>query len=69
MEGMISSSWSSLVAQWVKDPALSLQWLCSLLWRRFSPWPRNFHMPWAWLKKKIPSSLVVGVFVFLEVEI
>ena len=30
--------WSSLVAQWVKDPALSL------LWCGFSPWPRSFHM-------------------------
>ena len=25
-------TWSSLVAQWVKDLALSLQWLGSLLW-------------------------------------
>ena len=25
--------------QWVKDRALSLQWL------RFSPWPGNLHMP------------------------
>ena len=30
--------WSSLAAQWLKDPALSL------LWRRFSPWPENFCM-------------------------
>ena len=21
-------------------------------WHAFSPWPRNFHMPWAWPKKK-----------------
>ena len=35
---------SSLVVQRVKDPALSLQWLRSLLWPRFSPWPGNFHM-------------------------
>ena len=35
---------SSLVAQWVKDPVLSLQWLRSLLWRGFNPWPGNFHM-------------------------
>ena len=33
---------SSLVAQWVKDPVLSLQRLGSLLRCRFSPWPRNF---------------------------
>ena len=29
--------WSSLVAQWVKDQALSL------LWHEFSPWPGNYH--------------------------
>ena len=38
---------SSFVAQQVKNPALSLQPLRSLLWFWFSPWPRNFHMPWA----------------------
>ena len=37
---------SSLVTQWVKDPALSL------LWRGFDPWPGNFLMPWVWPKKK-----------------
>ena len=31
---------SSLVAQGIKDPSLSLLWL------RFGPWPRNFHMMW-----------------------
>lgn len=31
-------------AQWVEDPAWSLQWLRSLRWRKFSPWPRNFPM-------------------------
>ena len=35
---------SSLVAQGVKDPVLSLQQLGSLLRHRFDPWPRNFHM-------------------------
>ena len=44
---------SSLVAQWVKDPALSLQWLWLLLWHGFDPWPRNFHMPWAQPKKNL----------------
>ena len=29
----------SLVAEQVKDPALSLQWLGSLLWSGFDPWP------------------------------
>ena len=32
--------------------ALSLQWLGWLLWHRFDPWPRNFHMPQTWSKKK-----------------
>ena len=30
----------------VKDPELSLLWL------RFKPWPRNFHMPQVGSKKK-----------------
>ena len=33
------------MVQWVKDLALSLLWLGSLLWCQFKPWPRNFHMP------------------------
>ena len=37
---------SSLVVQWVKDLALSLLWLQSLLWRGFYPWPGNFRMLW-----------------------
>ena len=36
----------SLVIQWFKNLALSLQWLMLLLWCKFSPWPGNFHMPW-----------------------
>ena len=43
---------SSLAVQWVKDPMLSLQWLRSLLWHRFNPWPANFHMPWGWPKER-----------------
>ena len=39
--------------QWVKDLVLSLLWLGSLLWHEFNSWPRNFHIPWAWQKKKI----------------
>ena len=38
-------SWSSLVAQWVKDQVLSLLWLGSLMWLEYDPWPENFHMP------------------------
>ena len=37
----------SLVSQSIKNPALSLQWLGSLLRRGLDPWPRNFHMPQA----------------------
>ena len=33
---------SSLVAQQVKDLALSLLWLWLQLWCKFSPWPREF---------------------------
>ena len=40
-----SQSRSSLVAQWVKDLALTL------LWHGFNPWPGNFHMLWAQPKK------------------
>ena len=37
---------NSMVAQQVKDLALSLLWL------RFDPWPGNIHMLWAQPKKK-----------------
>ena len=40
------------MAQWVKDPALSLQWLGSPPWRGFDPWPGNCHMLQAWPKKR-----------------
>ena len=40
------------VAQWVKDLALTLQWLRSLLWLGFDPCPGKFHMPLAQPKKK-----------------
>ena len=33
------------MGQLVKGPALSLQWLGSLLWCGFNSWPRNFHVP------------------------
>ena len=38
-------SWSSLVAQWVKDLVLSL------LWYGFNPW--NLHMLWRGQKKNV----------------
>ena len=40
------------MAQWVKDPALSLLWLGSPLRCGFDPWPGNFHMLWAQPKTK-----------------
>ena len=43
--------WSSLVAQWVKDPLVSLLRFWSLPWHGFNPWPGNFHMPWMWPKR------------------
>ena len=43
---------SSLVAQRVMDPALSLQRLRLLLRCRFDPWSGNFHMPQVWPKKR-----------------
>ena len=33
------------MAQWIKDPELSL------LWHRFGLWPGNFHVPWVWQNK------------------
>ena len=38
------SQWSSCVAQWIKYLVLSLQWLGSLLWHGFDPWPGKFRM-------------------------
>lgn len=43
------------VAQQVKVP---LQWLGSLLWPKFSPGPRNFHMLLSFKKKK-PQLLAI----------
>ena len=42
---------SSLVAQWVKDLVLSLQWLGLLSWHRFDPLTRSFYMLQMWPKK------------------
>ena len=41
-----------LWAQQFKDPALSLQWLRSLLWHRFDTWPGNFCRLWVLPRKK-----------------
>lgn len=58
--------WSSLMAQWVKDQALSLLWRRSLLWHRFNPWFRNLAMPRVWPKKfvKIVFTKTSGICVF-----
>ena len=40
------------MAQWVRDPALSLQWLGLLLWLRFDACPGNLHMLQAQTGKK-----------------
>ena len=48
------------MVQQVKDPAVSLQWLGSLLWQGFKPWPKNFHMPRAQLLKKLERFDVCG---------
>ena len=50
---------SSLVAQQVKEPALSLLWLGLLLRCGFDPWPRNFHMQQA--QAKTNEKLILGV--------
>ena len=40
------------MVQQVKDLALLLQWLGSVLLCGFDPWPRKVHMPQVWPKKK-----------------
>ena len=49
----------SSVVQRVRDLALSL-WLGLLLWHRFHPWPRNFHMPQAQTKKKKKNHFYIN---------
>ena len=41
------------MAQWVKDPALSLLWLSLMLWCAFDPWPGNVCILWVCLKKDL----------------
>ena len=50
------------MAQWVKNPVLSLQQLGSLLWCGFDHRPQNFHILQAWLKKKNPFSVILVGF-------
>ena len=42
----------SFTVQHVKDPALSLQRLGSLMWHGFDPWPRDFQWALGMEKKK-----------------
>ena len=47
----------------VKDLVSPLLWLRSLLWRRFEPWPGNFHMLWVQpikLPTKSPNTSVLN---------
>ena len=55
--------WSSLVVQYVKDLALSLQWLGTLLWRGFDPWPGNFRILRAWPKPNQTTNKKISVLV------
>ena len=46
----------SSVAQWVKDPVLSLQQLKLLLWCMFNLWPENFYMQWVGKNKQTKNQ-------------
>ena len=51
------------MAYWIKDLALSLLWLWSLMGHRFNTWPGNFHMPQEW-----SNEIKVYVYKCLETE-
>ena len=51
-----------LVAQQVKDTALSSLQLRLLLWLGFDPLPGYFHMPRVWPKKKLKEQLMRSGF-------
>ena len=42
----------SAVVRWIKNPALSPQWLWGPLRYGFDSWLGNYQMPWAGQKKK-----------------
>ena len=52
--------------QWVKDPALSLEWLGLLLWCWFHLWPGNFHMLWV-QPKEIYIYIPVSEYKYIQV--
>lgn len=47
------------MARQVKDVVLSLQWLGSLLWHKFSPWPGNLCMLWVRPKNKKKKIVIL----------
>ena len=42
---LLNKRWEFSCIMVLKAPGLSLQWLGSLLWCGFEPWPGIFHMP------------------------
>ena len=52
----------SLMAQRIKDPELSLQWLRLSLWHSFNPWPGNLQMPQVWPKEKVEDQMKLMKF-------
>lgn len=58
---------TSLVVQWVKDPAVSLLWFRSLLGCGLDPWSWNFCMSHEGPKKKKKSSPVVRLETWRDV--
>ena len=49
------------MAQWVKDPVLSPQWLGLLPWHRFNLWLWNFYMPRVQPKKEAIQDRAPGL--------
>ena len=68
LHSKINRCGGSSVVQWVKDLAWSLQQLGLLLWRGFSPWLRNFHMPPAWPKEGEKKKMTLVDVLGLELE-
>ena len=56
----MAHSWSSLVAQQVKDLVFSLLWLGLLLWHKFSPWVWELPHASGVAKKKKKKNLPLG---------
>ena len=57
--------WSSLVTQWIEDPALSLLWLWLQQWCGLNPWPKNFCMPMVQPKKERNKLLINAFFLII----